>query len=94
MGDAKPLVRRYLKDIPFKTSLSLHLSLAVNLLYAGMNGFSGFFYRSVWFATLAVYYLFLAVMRFLLVRHAHRHHFGKDKAGGVEALSAVRASAW
>ena len=33
-------VRRYLKDIPFKTSLSLHLSLAVNLLYAGMNGFS------------------------------------------------------
>ena len=60
-------VRRYLKDIPFKTSLSLHLSLAVNLLYAGMNGFSGFFYRSVWFATLAVYYLFLAVMRFLLV---------------------------
>ncbi len=73
-------VRRYLKDIPFKTSLSLHLSLAVNLLYAGMNGFSGFFYRSVWFATLAVYYLFLAVMRFLLVRHAHRHHFGKDKA--------------
>ena len=73
-------VRRYIKDIPFKTSLSLHLSLAVNLLYAGMNGFSGFFYRSVWFATLAVYYLFLAVMRFLLVRHAHRHHFGKDKA--------------
>ena len=73
-------VRRYLQDIPFKTNLSLHLSLAVNLLYAGMNAVSGVLYRSVWFGTLAAYYLFLAVMRFLLVRCAHRHGFGEDRA--------------
>lgn len=70
---------RYLTDIPFRMHLSLRLSLAVNLLYAAMNLFNGAYYGSVWFGTLAVYYIFLAVMRFLLLRHANRRGFGADR---------------
>ena len=74
-----PYTRRYLEDLPFKLRISLYLSLAINLLYAGVNGFSGIYYHSVWFGTLAAYYIFLSVMRFLLVRFAHKSGFGADK---------------
>ena len=76
-----PYTNRYLEDVTFKLNLSLHISLGINLLYAGMNGFSGFYYRSIWFGTLSVYYLFLSVMRFLLVRYAHKNRFGTNKQG-------------
>lgn len=72
--------RRYLKDHSFKVWISLHLSLCINLLYAGMNGFFGLSAHSVWFGTLAAYYLFLALMRFMLLRYAHHHAFGSDPA--------------
>ncbi len=75
------LVRRYLEDVPFRMNVTLYLSLCINLLYSGMNAFSGFRYHSVWFATLAAYYMFLAVMRFLLVRYAHKNGFGKNRTG-------------
>ena len=76
-----PVVRRYREDIPFKIRVSLHISLGINLLYAGMHGFSGFYYRSVWFVTLSVYYIFLSVMRFLLVRYIYKKGFGGDREG-------------
>ncbi len=40
----------------------------INLLYIVMKLVSGILYRSTWFIALAVYYILLAVMRFLLVR--------------------------
>ncbi len=71
---------RYLADLSFRLHLSLHLSLGINLFYAGVNGFSGIYYHSVWFGTLAAYYLFLSVMRYLLVRYARKNGFGKNRA--------------
>lgn len=68
------------EDIPFKLRVSLNLSLGVNLLYAIVNALSGIYYHSVWFGTLAAYYIFLAVMRFLLVRYAHKNGFGENRA--------------
>ena len=76
-----PLIYRYLKDIPFKTSVSLHLSLGINLLYACVHGFSGIYYSSAWSGSLAAYYICLSVMRFFLVRYAHQHGFGRKKQG-------------
>lgn len=75
-----PYISRYLEDIPFKLRVSLNLSLGVNLLYAIVNALSGIYYHSVWFGTLAAYYIFLAVMRFLLVRYAHKNGFGENRA--------------
>lgn len=78
---------RYLSDVHFKMHVSLYLSLGINLLYAVMNLFSGIYYQSVWFGTLGVYYTLLAVMRFLLLRHAKHNSFGKKL---VEELKRYR----
>lgn len=71
-------MHRYLTDIPFQTHVSLYLSLGLNLIFAAMKMFYGVRYRSVWFGTLAVYYVTLAVMRFLLLRHVRRNAIGKE----------------
>lgn len=71
-------VHRYLTDVAFKTHVSLYFSLGLNLLYAAMNLFFGAYYGSVWYGTLAVYYILLAVMRFLLLQHVNRNAIGKE----------------
>lgn len=67
-----PVVGRYLKEEPFRAQAALYQSFLINLFYAGVKMFSGIYYHSVWFATLAVYYILLAVMRFSLLHHVHR----------------------
>ncbi|MGM9618666.1 MAG: hypothetical protein ACI3W8_02335 [Oscillospiraceae bacterium] len=74
------LAHRYLTDVSFKTHVSLYVSLGLNLLYAALKLFYGVYYRSVWFGTLAVYYILLAVMRFSLLRHVSRNALGKNLA--------------
>ncbi|MGN1119645.1 MAG: hypothetical protein ACI4Q4_04760 [Oscillospiraceae bacterium] len=74
-----PLGNRFMTDIPFRTHVSLYGSLAVNLLYVAMNVISGIMYKSAWFFTLSLYYVILAVMRFLLVRFANRVGIGKNR---------------
>ena len=46
-------VGRYLEDVPFKVSVSLYGSLAVNALYVLLNALYSVMYVSAWFATLA-----------------------------------------
>lgn len=73
-------VHRYLTDVSFKTHVSLYVSFGINLLFAAVKLFYGVRYRSVWFGTLAVYYVMLAVMRFLLLRFVNRNGIGRDLA--------------
>lgn len=77
--DQNQYIRRYREDIPLKMKISLYRSLPVNLLYAGVNAFSGIYYSSPWFGSLDAYYIFLSAMRFSLVRYAHRHGFGENR---------------
>lgn len=74
-----PLGNRYMTDVAFRTHISLHISLGINLLYVGVNVLSFVWYRSMWFVCLAVYYAILAVMRFLLVRYARQKGIGKNR---------------
>ena len=78
--DRAPVVRRYFSDVSFKMQVSLYFSFGLNTLYALMKLGFGVYYRSVWFGTLAGYYLLLAVTRFALVRYASRSDFGADPA--------------
>ena len=71
-----PIGHRYLTDRAFRTKISLYLSLGINLLYVGINLLSWHWIRSWWFAVLAVYYVIMAVMRFLLVRYVRTHQIG------------------
>ncbi len=59
---------KYMTDVRFRAGVSLYQGFFVNLLYIGMKLVSGIMYRSLWFVALAVYYILLAVMRFMLVR--------------------------
>ena len=59
---------KYMTDVRFRAGVSLYQGFFVNLLYIVIKLVSGIVYRSAWFIALAVYYILLAVMRFLLVR--------------------------
>lgn len=63
---------RFFGDVRFRTELSLYASLFINLLYIAIKLFSGIYYRSVWFIALAVYYILLAVMRFILLHKSKK----------------------
>ena len=58
---------RFISDIRFQTGLSLGLGFFINLLYIVMKLAAGFYYRSVWFIALALYYTLLAVIRLMLL---------------------------
>lgn len=73
-----PLVNRYIKEDLFRAEAALYQGFFINILYAGIKMFSGILYSSVWFVTLAVYYILLAVMRASLLHYVRRS--GKSKA--------------
>lgn len=72
-----PMVGRYVREDMFRAEAALYQGFFINLLYAGIKMFSGILYRSVWFITLAVYYILLAVMRASLLHHVRKT--GTDK---------------
>lgn len=82
---------RYMTDVVFKTHVSLYRSLVINLLYVVLNLVSGLLYKSVWFTILAVYYIILSVMRFLLARFVRGTGIGQDRLG---ELRRSRLCAW
>lgn len=59
---------KYMTDVRFRTGISLYQGFFINLLYIVTKLVSGIMYCSAWFIALSVYYILLAVMRFLLVR--------------------------
>lgn len=76
-----PFGNRYMTDAKYRTRISLNISLIINLLYAAVNLFSGYWYKTAWFACLAAYYMILAVMRFLLIRYVGRYDIGTNLPG-------------
>ena len=76
-----PLGSRYMTDRAFRTKVSLYLSLGISLVYVGINLWSWHFSRSWWFVVLAVYYVIMSVMRFLLVRYVRIQKIGTSILG-------------
>ena len=75
---ALPFVRRWREDVRFRSRVSLYLGFTVNLLYAVLKLVSGVRYRANWFVILALYYAFLAVMRFSVLSSARRDPHGEN----------------
>lgn len=73
-----PLGKKLLGDVIFRSEITLHGGLCMNLLYTALNLFSGIRYRSTWFIALAFYYMLLSVMRAVLVRYVHSRPIGED----------------
>lgn len=78
---AVPFLNRCMNERVFRAKVSLYSGFLINLLYAGIKLFSGVCYKSVWFITLAVYYILLAVMRFSILHHVRRQEkIGNDQS--------------
>lgn len=72
---------RYLTDVAYQTRVGLGVSLAVNLLYIGINVASAVYYRTRWFAIFAIYYGIMALMRLLLVWYVRKMPIGTNRLG-------------
>lgn len=83
-----PVIERYFSETIFRAEVSLYPSLFINLFYAGIKLFSGIRYSSVWFGTLAVYYILLAVMRFFLLYYVRKR--GRKQENPVSELKVCR----
>lgn len=81
---ANPLGNRYATDKIFRTKVSLNLSLGINLLYVAINVLSWYLYQSWWFVCLAVYYVIMSAMRFLLVRYVRINPIGANRYGELK----------
>lgn len=73
-----PAGAKYLDDSVFRAEVSLYGGLFINLLYVVVKLASGIYYRSLWFIALSAYYVFLSLMRFLLLHHVRRSAIGKE----------------
>ena len=73
------LLNRYMTDMNFKAEVSLYFSLGINLMYSVYEAASGIIYHSVWFGTVAFYYMVLSVERFSLLNYMRKQT--KNKIG-------------
>ncbi len=68
-----PFGKNFLGDLAFKGKVSIQLSVLVNFLYVIFRVFLGIRYTSVWFISMAAYYLVLGIMRlYLAVNYSRR----------------------
>jgi len=76
-----PLGNRYMTDRVFRTNISLSISFVISMLYVGINLWSWHMLGSYWFMVLAVYYVIMAAMRYLLVRYVRIQRIGTSILG-------------
>ena len=78
---------KYIGDLAFRGSVSICQGMMVNFLYVVFRIFVGIRYASVWFLTMAIYYLLLGIMRLsLILRYRNR--------GVKSELHCYRRTAW
>lgn len=70
---------RYFSDTHLRVSISLYGSVAINTIYAFFQMALGIYHGSLWFYSMAAYYLILAVMRFFLLHYTRTHKPGLDR---------------
>lgn len=64
-----PLGKQYMTDANFRVTVSLYISLLINLAYSALKLTSGIIYSSLWLGAVAVYYILLSLLRFILLRY-------------------------
>ncbi len=63
---------RFQQDVGFRVKLSLYGSMSINLLYSVFHLVMGFLNHSIWFYSLAGYYMLLSLMRGFFLRDAYK----------------------
>lgn len=79
--------KRYVGDLAFRGSVGIYLGTAIDAFYVIFRLFMGIRYASVWFISVAVYYLVLGMIRLsLILSFRHREN--------VSELHCYRRTAW
>ena len=69
---------RYATDVQWRINLSLRGSFLFNAVYAAFQLGLGLWHHSVWFYSMAGYYLLLGLMRLMLVKYTRGHTPGQQ----------------
>ena len=69
---ASKIMGRYLTDTAFRGSINIYQGMTVNFFYVVFRVIAGIRYASVWFISMAVYYLVLGILRLYLI-YSYRH---------------------
>ena len=78
---------KYIGDLASRGSVSIYQGMMVNFLYVVFRILIGIRYASVWFITIAIYYLLLGIMRLSLIL-SYRNRSVKSE------LRSYRKTAW
>ena len=78
---------KYIGDLAFRGSVNIYQGMMINFLYVVFRIFVGIRYYSVWFLTIAIYYLLLGIMRLSLIL-SYRNRNMKSE------LRCYRRTAW
>lgn len=78
---------RYMNDLAFRGSIGVYRGMAVNFLHVAFRIAVGVRYESVWFISVAVYYLVLGVLRLLLIS-------GCRRGNGIGGARCYRRTTW
>ncbi len=78
---------RYVNDLAFRGSVSIYRGMTVNFLYVLFRIVVGIRYTSMWFISMAVYYLVLGVLRLSLILSYHQKV-------NIDELRCYRRTAW
>ena len=78
---------RYINDIAFRGNISIYQGMTVNFFYVVFRVIAGIRYASVWFISMAVYYLVLGCLRTYLV-------IGYRRRTQVREYRCYRTTAW
>lgn len=84
-------IQKWQSDPRLRVKVSLYGSLLWNTAYALFQLWLGIYHQTFWFASLGVYYLCLAVMRFFLVSHTRKYAPGERMRA---ELARYRACGW
>lgn len=84
-----PLGNQYMTDAAFRVRVSLYTSLTINLVYSAFKLASGIYYSSFWIGAIAVYYILLSFIRFMLLYSMQR----KQNAGLIAEYRSYRVCA-
>lgn len=79
--------KRYLEDLAFRGSIGIFQGMIINFLYVAFRIFVGIRHASVWFITMAAYYLVLGIMRLSLAVSYTRRTPEKE-------IACYRRTAW
>ena len=91
LKDRNRYIQKWQSDPRLRVKVSLYGSLLWNTAYALFQLWLGIYHQTFWFASLGVYYLCLAVMRFFLASHTRKYAPGERMRA---ELARYRACGW